>query len=106
MISELLFHGHENPRTGKELAAYLNCDIRTITEQIEHERRAGQPICANMRGEHAGYFLAETPEELKKYCDQLYKRGGELFKTRRALLRVLEQLIEQKEMEGGAADGN
>lgn len=102
MINELLFHGADNPRTGKELATQLNCNIRDITLQIERERREGQPICANPTGENAGYFLAETPEELERYCNQLYHRGGELFKTRRALLKVLKQLKEQKEQEAGA----
>lgn len=99
MINELLFYGAENTRTGKELAKQLNCDIRTITEQIERERREGQPICANPTGENAGYYLAETPEELENYCNRLYHRGGELFKTRRALLVALDNLRKQKEQE-------
>lgn len=69
MIYELLPHGKANTLTGRELAAILNCDIRNVTEAIERERRAGQPICANARGANAGYFLAETPEELEQYCN-------------------------------------
>lgn len=97
MIHELLAVGKENARTGRDISKILNTDIRTITEQIEAERRNGYPICANMSGENAGYFIAETPEELQEYCNRLYKRGGELFKTRRALLAALKKLQEQKE---------
>lgn len=104
MIHELLAHGSENARTGRELANVLGCDIRTVTEQIERERRDGQPICANMRGEFAGYFLAADADELEKYCDRLYKRGGELFKTRRALLKVLAGYADKREQEA-TADG-
>lgn len=89
MIHELLAEGSENARTGKELAGVLGVDIRTITEQIERERRDGQPICANMRGENAGYFLAADNDELERYCARLYHRGSELFKTRRALLAII-----------------
>lgn len=103
MVHEILSTGSENARTGRELAGLLHCDIRTVTEQIERERRDGQPICANMRGEYAGYFLAETPDELERYCNQLYKRGGELFKTRRALLATLEKITGQEAAEDGKA---
>lgn len=99
MVSEILFTGADNPRTGRELAADLNCDIRTITEQIERERRNGQPICANARGDKPGYYLAASADELQQYCNQLYKRGGELFKTRSSLLKALKNLKEKQEQE-------
>jgi biotin operon repressor len=102
MIAELLTEGKENARSGRELASLLNCNIRMITAQIERERREGAPICANMNGQHAGYFLAENEEELEEYCRRLYSRGGELFKTRRALLEVLEQIRKKKEQEAAA----
>ena len=101
MVFELLEHGANNARTGKELAEILDCDIRVVTRAVEIERRQGQPICANMRGDNSGYYLAQTPEELEIYCRKLYKRGGELFKTRRALLCVLTQLQKQREAEEG-----
>lgn len=96
MVQELLDYGRENTRTGKDLAKALNVDIRTITQQIEKERREGQPICASMKGAHAGYYLAADRTELESYCRQLYHRGGELFKTRRALLETLK-IIQAKE---------
>lgn len=97
MIAEILHTGKQNPTTGRELADYFNTDIRSITAQIETERRQGQPICANMTGKTAGYFMAGSPEELQQYCNALYRRGGELFKTRRALLNVLEQIAAQQD---------
>lgn len=91
MINEILNKGNQNAITGKELANFFGCDIRKITQQIEIERRAGHPICANMRGKNAGYFLPETDEELENYCKRLYHRGGELLKTRQALLATLKK---------------
>lgn len=96
MIHELLTEGRENARTGRELATVLGCDIRDITAQVERERRAGQPICAAMR-EPAGYFLPANADELERYCNLLHKRAGELYKTRRALIKVLEQIRDEKQ---------
>lgn len=92
MIAEILKSGEKNAMTGRELAQRCGVDIRTITDQIEKERRAGQPICARSRGENCGYFLAETQEELNEYCEAIRKRAGEMFKTRRALLDVKDKL--------------
>ena len=92
MIADFLAEGKENARTGRELATLFGCDIRTITEQIERERRDGQPICAISRGENPGYYLAADADELQNYCDRLKGRATELFKTRQALIKVLKRL--------------
>lgn len=98
MIYELLEPGRDNTKTGSELARLLKCDIRDITEQVERERREGQPICA-ATGSNPGYYLAEDAEELEGYCRQLHKRAGEIYKTRGALLKTAQQ------MRGGGANG-
>lgn len=94
MITEILLKGSENALTGKQLARICGCDIRTVTEQIERERREGSPICANMSGVNAGYYLAANEHELDTYCGKLHKRASELYKTRQALLCVLQQIKE------------
>lgn len=91
MIHELLAEGRENARTGRELAQLFDCSIRDITEQVERERRAGQPICA-ATGERPGYYLAADAAELEQYCNSLKRRAIEVFKTRQALVNVLRQL--------------
>ena len=96
MIYELLATGRENARTGRELAAVLGCNIREITHQVEQERREGKPICA-ASGVNPGYYLPASPEELERYCKQLHSRAGELFKTRRALVRVLKGIQGQRQ---------
>lgn len=98
MIHELLAEGRENARTGRQLADFLGCDLRAITQQIEKERREGQPICA-ATGENPGYYLAATPEELGRYCSRLKGRAIELFKTRQALVRVLRKIEAAKQQE-------
>lgn len=101
MINELLSYGEENARTGRQLAELLGVDIRAVTLQIKKEREQGFPICATSSGESSGYFLTDSPEVLQDYCNRLYHRGGELFKMRRALLKVLENMNQQGTIESG-----
>lgn len=98
MIHELLGQGIENAKTGKELAAVLNCDVRTVTQQIERERHNGQPICANCQGA-AGYYLARDAAELQRYCNRLHRREGRIGKTRKHLLQTFRTMAEQEQGE-------
>lgn len=98
MVHERLDYGRENARTGRELAALLDCNIRNITEAVERERRAGRPICA-ASGENPGYYLAADADELERYCNMLKGRAIELFKTRQSLIRILQTIRDKQEVE-------
>lgn len=91
MIAEYLQEGSENARTGKELCFLLGITSRDLTAAIERERRAGKPICAST-GSNPGYFLAADKTEMKRYCNSLFRRAGEIHKTRRACLKTMEEL--------------
>ena len=91
-IAEMLTEGRANARSGKELAQAIGCNIREITQRIAEERRNGAPICATSDANNPGYYLAETPDDLAAYCERLRRRAGELFKTRRGLLRTLQEI--------------
>ena len=88
-ISDFLGRGKNAARTGRTLANALGVDLRKLTKMIETERRAGTPICANCSTEQdqQGYYLPETEEELKEYCDSLKGRAIEILKTRQAILK-------------------
>ena len=90
-ISDYLSEGRENARTGKELCSMLNITARDLTVAIERERRAGHPICAST-GLKPGYYLAADRQEMEVYCRSLWKRAGEIFKTRRACIKAMELL--------------
>ena len=104
MIHELLSEGSENARTSKELAEILGCDRRTITKQIEKERHAGQPICANTLDEQ-GYYMAKNADELQRYCRRLQRREGRIGTTRRKLLKTLRVMIAAEKAAEGAGNG-
>ena len=98
MIQEILGQGKDNARTAKELADALKCNVRDITAAVERERRDGAAICASC-GNPQGYYLAADPDELDIYCRRLKSRAIEIFKTRQALVKVLQQIQEQKKTE-------
>lgn len=91
-ISYFLKTGKENATPGKKLCLAFGITYRELTQAIEKERREGQPICAATGGDSRGYFIAANKQEMRAYCDSIYKRCGELFKTRRACLKTLENL--------------
>lgn len=93
MIAELLLPGEKNATTGKVICSLLQIQPRDLTAAVERERREGKPICATT-GKNPGYFLAANKEEMQDYCGRLYHRAGEIFKTRRACLRTIDELPE------------
>jgi len=90
-ITYFLETGRENAKRGKDLCRILRISHRDLMAAIEKERREGQPICAST-GRNPGYFLAANKEEMKAYCDSLLRRGGELFKTRKACIKTIDKL--------------
>lgn len=92
MIINYLHTGAENAKTARELAEILHCTRRDIAKKIEYERRHGQPICATNDQTHPGYYIAATRQEIEDYCKGLHKRAGEIFKTRRALLKTADKM--------------
>lgn len=88
--------GRENAIKGNELCKILNLSSRELMDVVESERRGGAPICASTDGKDGGYYLAANKEEMKEYCNCLYRRAGNLFKTRRACLATLDSLPESE----------
>ena len=93
MIYELLSRGKDNCITGKQLCDMTGLKLRTLTQQIEKERREGKPICASSEyPDKHGYYIASSQEELEDYCGRLKHRAVELFKTRQQCLKAIGQL--------------
>ena len=99
MVYELLETGRDYTKSGRELCNLLNIPVRGLTQIIERERREGHPICA-ATGKNPGYFLAANKEEMESYCRSLWKRAGEIHKTRRACIAALDTLPSGEDGEG------
>ena len=89
MIHELL-RNESQPLTGNQLATLTGLKKRDIETIIQKERREGHPICATSRG----YYLAETPEELERFCAKLKRQAIEIFKTRQAMIKLATEELE------------
>lgn len=97
MINELLEYGADRAITGRELCRILNIDRRRLQILIERERREGYPICANTCADHnPGYYLASDQSELDEYAKRLWKRAGELHKTRRMMLSGYCKMMQEQ----------
>lgn len=97
MVIDYLSTGIENARTGKDLAAMLNCNLRDITADITRERRQGWPIIASNAPERPGYYIAVSRSEVKQYCNSLRRRASEIEKTSAALLKAAQKLPDTRE---------
>ena len=104
-VAEVLKVGRSQAQTARTLAAILGTSTREIGRMVQMERRAGAPICAaadTIDDLPAGFYLASDQDELKAFCAQLFHRGGEIMKTRRALLKTAERMpVKRKAGEDG-----
>lgn len=99
-VSDVLPHGAENAVDGQTLAAALGFkSVRELSKRIERERRAGQPICAAVSGEHRGYFMGDT-DELRLYLRSLDRRLREVRRTRDACEDTLRRMTGQEVLRG------
>ena len=99
-VADFLPHGAANAVDGRSLATAM-CfkSVRELSKRIERERRAGQPICAAVSGEHRGYFIGDA-EELRLYLHSLDRRLREVRRTRDALVETLRRESGQMVLEG------
>ena len=91
-VSDFRLTGAENALDSRTLAAMMGIDRRTVTQRIEHERRAGAPICAAVDGVNRGYYLAADADELARYVRALDRRISEVKKTHAASRRTLDAM--------------
>ena len=99
-VADFLPHGAENAVDAQTLAAALGFkSVRELSKRIERERRAGQPICAAVSGEHRGYFIGDA-KELRLYLRSLDRRLREVRRTRDAIDETLRRESGQTIMEG------
>ena len=98
MIAEMLGRGEESAQSSTILCDVLHLTRRDLTKCIMVERRAGAPICSTTSGSSRGYFLAANKDEMSRFCGRLRHRAGEIFKTRAACLKTIEDLPEGAEL--------
>ena len=99
-VADFLPHGAANAVDGRSLATAMGFkSVRELSKRIERERRAGQPICAAVSGEHRGFFIGDA-EELRLYLHSLDRRLREVRRTRDAIVETLRRESGQMVLEG------
>lgn len=91
MINEILKTGTENAITADKICNILGMTKKELAITINRERQAGYPICANT-SKNPGYYLAANKTEMLIFCNSLKHRAGEIFKTRKACLDMIDNL--------------
>ena len=91
MINEILKTRTENAITADRICDILGISKKDLAKAINKERQAGHPICANT-SKHPGYYLAANKTEMFIFCNSLKHRAGEIFKTRKACLDMIDNL--------------
>lgn len=81
-ISDLLGYGQENAVPLQHLITVTGLDSRTIRQQIERERRAGVPICADNK---TGYFLPTNELERNRCVQSMRHLSEEIRVTAEAI---------------------
>jgi len=87
-IAALLTKGRENALTTREISKISGLNPRDVTRAVCDERRNGAPILSDPG---AGFWLAETAEELRRCVAALHRRAGEIRQTAEALEQITEE---------------
>lgn len=104
-IVDNLLTGKQNAQTAKQLAALYGIkDIRTITRQIEIERRLGHPILASNDTNSPGYYLPESEADIRRYLRSLDCRLRNAGASRDGIQLALDKYTGQQRM-GDTFDG-
>ncbi len=88
--------GRSNARTGKSIASYL-CEPNTrgVRLAIQELIADGHPICSSTKTP-AGYFLAETREEVNENLKVLkFGYGREIFRHYKYLAHARDAMFPQ-----------
>lgn len=83
LIAALLPYGSERAVSLRRLAEITGLSERESRRAIQRERLAGMPICEA----GAGYFLAETDEERRRWVRSMRGRARQILRAARAVER-------------------
>lgn len=100
-IADVLQYGEANAVPGRYLVGLLGLkDGRELTKIVEHERRAGVPVCATTNSIHPGYYLAEDAAEFERYLRSLDRRLRHIRRTRDSCQDTLLRMTGQQRIGG------
>lgn len=96
-IADLLNYGENAAIPLQHLIRLTNWDARKIRIQIMTERRTGSLILSD--NQH-GYYLAETPAEVKRFVTSMRCRANEILETAASVERAAKKVYAEQPTEG------
>lgn len=98
-IIEYIPVGAGNAITARQIASMADCNTRAVRAAIQAARRRGVPICASCAAPF-GYFVAESPDDLRLYLQSLNRRTAHIMETKEACTAIYDHMTGQAHMEG------
>lgn len=95
-LEQLLTHirqGKRNAVAGRQLALLMDISDRKIRDLVEEARRKGSLIINDQDG--AGYYLAETADEVERQYKQMTSRAMAIMKSRVPFRKFLKGIGRQ-----------
>lgn len=91
-IMDILSEGKENALTAQDISRILGYDnVRVVAAEIARLRQQGKIICS-INGEHNGYYLPESDEDIVKFVVKTERRIQEITKALQPAKNYLEGL--------------
>lgn len=95
LIAEYLLPGKAAAIPVRDLITMTGLTRREIAELVEHERRAGTPICSG----NTGMYIGATAEEIEESAATLNRKGLGTLMAANALSRAAKRMREQEQAE-------
>lgn len=93
-VYDALPYGRENAIPSKMLAQILGFrSVRDLQKAVERERAAGAVILSDTHG--GGYYLSDSPDELRRFTRTLYARAQNTMKAAESAQRALDMATGQ-----------
>lgn len=92
-LLQYLSNGEKNAITARQLVNIGTfASVRDVTQEVNRLRRRGIVICSSC-APPAGYYLPDTQEEIKRFCNQMDSRIIEISKAKQAAEILLKERL-------------
>jgi hypothetical protein len=94
ILAEIRKRGTSNPVSWRDLSEWLKIDGRLVRKEVEilvntyHE-----PICSSYSNKNPGYFIPQTPEEVRRTCATMLRHGVAIIKRVKIIGKYSDEYV-------------
>ncbi len=94
LLGAIRKRGKSNPISWRDLADWLNIPGRDIRKEVEtlvnvfHE-----PICSSYSSTNPGYYIPQTPEEVRETCNTMIRHGANIIKRAKIIGKYSDEYV-------------